>query len=153
MILLKGHVSKNRIGFYNIDWRVWDSNPTDDERKDTSWDMNILKTCPVCKKQNIKFYPERREYRCIGCNIYFNDDNVILKREEIDSKVTYACGEWMDPIKIGCSHNKLYLAYQPGYPMMIVDFTTGHGLRDIRTRDHVEPIKVAEINLPRIDVK
>lgn len=44
-------------------------------------------------------------------------------------------------------YGKLYLAYQPGYPLMIADWKTGHGYRDVRTGETIWPIRVAIINL------
>jgi len=46
------------------------------------------------------------------------------------------------------TYGRLYLAYQPGYPLMIADWKTGHGYRDVRTGDSIRPTRVAYINLP-----
>ena len=47
------------------------------------------------------------------------------------------------------TYQKLYLAYQPGYPLMIADWKTGHGYRDVRTGVSISPTKVAYINGPK----
>ena len=51
------------------------------------------------------------------------------------------------------TNGKLYLAYQPGYPLMIADWKTGHGYRDVRTGESIDPIRVAYINLPDMEVR
>jgi hypothetical protein len=57
--------------------------------------------------------------------------------------------EWVTPEK-GRENtwNKLYIAYQPGYPLMIADWRTGYGYRDVRTGESIDPVMVAYINLP-----
>ena len=57
--------------------------------------------------------------------------------------------EWITPEE-GRKHtyDRLYLAYQPGYPLMIADWETGYGYRDIRTGKSIRPVAVAYINLP-----
>ena len=59
---------------------------------------------------------------------------------------------WITPAE-GREHtfNKLYLAFQPGYPMMIADWKTGHGYRDVRTGVSIQPTLVAYIDLPKVD--
>lgn len=57
--------------------------------------------------------------------------------------------DWIDPAQdhnIDCK--QLYLAYCPGYPLMVADWRTGHGYRDIRTRETIHPLRIAYINLP-----
>ena len=46
------------------------------------------------------------------------------------------------------TYMKLYLAYQPGYPLFVADWKTGYGYRDVRTGESIDPIRVAYINLP-----
>lgn len=46
------------------------------------------------------------------------------------------------------TYGKLYLAYEPGYPLMVADWKTGYGYRDVRTGMSIKPIRVAYINLP-----
>ena len=56
--------------------------------------------------------------------------------------------EWITPEegrKDTC--RKLYLAYQPGYPLMVADWKTGFWYRDVRTGESIMPIRVAYINL------
>ena len=48
------------------------------------------------------------------------------------------------------TYGMLYLAYQPGYPLMVADWKTGHGYRDVRTGESISPIRVAYINLPEL---
>lgn len=48
------------------------------------------------------------------------------------------------------TYNKLYLAWQPGYPMMIADWRTGRGYRDVNTDISINPVLVAYINMPEI---
>lgn len=57
--------------------------------------------------------------------------------------------EWITPEE-GRKHtwDKLYLVYQPGYPLMVADWRTGHGYRYIRTGESIDPVMVAYINLP-----
>lgn len=31
------------------------------------------------------------------------------------------------------TYGKLYLAYEPGYPLTVADWKTGYGYRDVRT--------------------
>ena len=47
------------------------------------------------------------------------------------------------------TYQKLYLAYQPGYPLMIADWKSGHGYRDVRTGVSINPTKVGYINGPK----
>lgn len=42
----------------------------------------------------------------------------------------------------------LMIAYQPGYPLMIADWKVGHGYRDVRTGESINPTRVAYIDLP-----
>ena len=46
------------------------------------------------------------------------------------------------------TYNKLYLAYQPGYPLMVADWKTGHGYRNVRTGEGINPKMVAYIDVP-----
>lgn len=46
------------------------------------------------------------------------------------------------------TYKKLYLAYCPGYPLIIADWRTGYGYRDVRTGESIHPTRVAYINLP-----
>ena len=46
------------------------------------------------------------------------------------------------------TYGKLYLAYEPGYPLTVADWKTGYGYRDVRTGMSIQPIRVAYINLP-----
>lgn len=46
---------------------------------------------------------------------------------------------------------KLYLVYKIGYPLMVCDWKTGHGYREVTTGMSVIPDLVAYINMP--DVK
>lgn len=57
--------------------------------------------------------------------------------------------DWISPAEgREKTYKKLYLAYQPGYPLMVADWKTGYGYRDVRTGESVNPIRVAYINLP-----
>lgn len=49
--------------------------------------------------------------------------------------------------------DNLYLAYQPGYALTIVDWKSGSGFKDIKTREIVYPTMIALINLPKIKVE
>ena len=61
--------------------------------------------------------------------------------------------EWITPKKgREDTYNKLYIAYQPGYPLMIADWKTGYGYRDVRTGESIEPLVVAYINLPNEEI-
>ncbi len=42
---LKGHMAKDRAPYYNDWWRVWDSQPTPEERKEVKWKCQI--SCPA----------------------------------------------------------------------------------------------------------
>lgn len=48
---------------------------------------------------------------------------------------------------------KLYLAYKVGYPLMVCDWKTGHGYREIETGISISPDLVAYINVPEIQFK
>lgn len=57
--------------------------------------------------------------------------------------------EWITPREdTKYKYGRLYLAYQPGYPLMVADWKVGHGYRDVRTGDHIDPLRIAYINLP-----
>ena len=57
--------------------------------------------------------------------------------------------EWITPEEGRKStYNRLFLVYQPGYPLMVADWKTGYGYRDVRTGESIRPIRVAYINLP-----
>ena len=45
---------------------------------------------------------------------------------------------------------KLYLVYKIGYPLMVCDWKTGHGYREITTGMSVRPDLVAYINMPNV---
>lgn len=61
--------------------------------------------------------------------------------------------EWITPEEgRKNTYRKLYLAYQPGYPLMVADWKTGHGYRDVRTGESINPIRVAYINLYDYDI-
>ena len=56
---------------------------------------------------------------------------------------------WLRPNECaGDSHSQLYLAYQPGYPLMIADWKVGRGFRDVRTDISINPTLIARINAP-----
>ena len=62
--------------------------------------------------------------------------------------------KWMTPADgLKSTVNKLYLAYQPGYPLMVADYKTGHGYRDVRTGETISPTMVAYINVPYITIR
>lgn len=42
---LRGHIAKDRAPYYNDWWRVWDSQPTPEERKEVKWKCQI--SCPA----------------------------------------------------------------------------------------------------------
>ena len=46
------------------------------------------------------------------------------------------------------TYNKLYLAWQPGYPLMIADWLVGRGYRDVNTDISIHPLLVAYIEMP-----
>ena len=46
------------------------------------------------------------------------------------------------------SYSQMYLAYQPGYPLMVADWQTGHGFRDVRTDRSIQPVLLARISPP-----
>lgn len=48
---------------------------------------------------------------------------------------------------------KLYLAYKVGYPLMVCDWKTGRGYREIKTDISINPDLVAYINVPEIQFK
>ena len=45
---------------------------------------------------------------------------------------------------------KLYLVYKIGYPLMVCDWKTGHGYREVTTGMSVSPDLVAYINMPNV---
>ena len=47
------------------------------------------------------------------------------------------------------TYKKLFLVWQPGYPLTVCDWVSGHGYRDIRTGLSMHPVYVAYINLPK----
>ena len=57
---------------------------------------------------------------------------------------------WRKPRELSYSDikDKLFLAYQPGYALVVCDWTTGEGWKDIKTNKCVDPEFVAVINLP-----
>lgn len=47
------------------------------------------------------------------------------------------------------SYGNLYLAYRQGYPLMVVEWRSGTGFKDIKTGEIVIPKMIAIINLPK----
>ena len=119
--------------------------------------LNVI--CPKCGKDTL-YDPglDDRQYIavCENCKNHFTYDEIYGKfeAETPAEKKKCTCGgcksglEWKKPSAFGYKYVALYLAYQPGYPLMVVDWRTGEGYRDIRTRERVNPVLLAEINLP-----
>ena len=61
--------------------------------------------------------------------------------------------EWITPEEGRKStYEQLFLIFKLGYPLMICDWKTGHGYREICTGISVNPDLVARINLPDIGI-
>lgn len=45
-------------------------------------------------------------------------------------------------------NGQLYLAYQAGHPLKVVEFITGHGMVDVRTGFSCNPTRLLRIDLP-----
>jgi len=45
-------------------------------------------------------------------------------------------------------NDKLFLAYEPGHPLMVSEWKCGHGFLDVRTGLHISPTHLAYINAP-----
>ena len=59
--------------------------------------------------------------------------------------------EWLRPDR--CHHDALdqmYIAYQPGYPLMIADWQVGRGYRDVRTDVSIQPTYLSRFSPPKI---
>lgn len=81
------------------------------------------------------------------------DENIEAAHKGILDIIKNDVGDlkWITPAEGRKStFNKLYLALQPGYPLMIADWKTGHGYRDVRTGISIQPMLVAYINMPEI---
>ena len=50
------------------------------------------------------------------------------------------------------TYEQLFLVFKLGYPLMICDWKTGHGYREIYTGISVSPDLVARINVPDIGI-
>lgn len=62
--------------------------------------------------------------------------------------------KWITPEEgLKVTWGRLYLAYCPGYPLVVADWKTGRGYRDVRTGESIQPAAVAYINLPEEDIK
>ena len=109
--------------------------------------------CEVCKMVELVKDTEKKMYTNAQTSTSPKSAVVIncpyRRSDTVKEPNDFGALKWISPAE-GREHTwkKLYLAFQPGYPLMIADWKTGHGYRDVRTGESIDPTQVAYINLP-----